>query len=93
MSHEPTNDPRRRRPQRGALIVAALLTLAILAVGIYGWVSLSDVQMDAAGYVALVAGAVFTIALGGGLMALMFYSNRAGYDQRVGNGNDRGKRD
>jgi hypothetical protein len=34
-----------------------------------------------AGYVALTLGALFSLVVGIGLMALMFYSSRHGYDQ------------
>ncbi len=37
--------------------------------------------MPAEGYTALVAGAAFAIIVGVGLMALVFYSSRAGYDE------------
>jgi len=42
---------------------------------------LTDAQMDIHGYIALGLGVVFSMALGGGLMALVFYSNRKGYDR------------
>lgn len=37
--------------------------------------------MAAGGYAAMVAGAVFAIIVGVGLMALLFYSSRKGYDE------------
>jgi hypothetical protein len=46
--------------------------------------ALGDTGMTASGYLAVVLGALGTIGLGGGLMALLFYSNRAGYDERAG---------
>jgi hypothetical protein len=33
------------------------------------------------GRVALVLGAIFSMVIGGGLMALLFWSNRKGYDR------------
>ncbi len=36
------------------------------------------------GYIAMALGAFFTFALTAGLMALVFYSNRHGYDDEVG---------
>jgi hypothetical protein len=47
---------------------------------IYAWTSI-DVQMPTAGYVALYAGIIFSLLVGCGLMALVFYSNRKGYDE------------
>jgi hypothetical protein len=39
--------------------------------------------MSLHGLVALTLGAVATFALGAGLMALVFFSNRRGYDDRA----------
>jgi hypothetical protein len=38
--------------------------------------------MSVHGYVAMILGVVFSLAVGCGLMALMFYSSRHGYDER-----------
>ncbi|MBH5389502.1 MULTISPECIES: hypothetical protein [Bradyrhizobium] len=38
-------------------------------------------EVPAAGYVALVLGVVFSLVVGVGLMALVFYSSRKGYDE------------
>ena len=46
----------------------------------YGW-NLSNAQMSTSGVIALVLGIVFSMALGAGLMALLFWSNRKGYDR------------
>jgi hypothetical protein len=57
--------------------------LALLAAAVYvayvGW-NLTDVTMPVTGYVAMVLGIVFSVILGAGLMALMFYSSRHGFD-------------
>ena len=69
--------------------VAIVVTLAAAGVTAYTWISLSDVAISAAGYMALVAGSVLTLAVGAGLMFLMYYSERAGFDDqaqvRIGN--------
>jgi len=39
------------------------------------------------GYVAIAGGVLFSLLVGGGLMALVFYSNRHGYDDLSGGGN------
>ena len=39
-----------------------------------------DVQIGIHGLIALVLGAVVSLLLGGGLMALIFYSHRHGHD-------------
>jgi hypothetical protein len=48
------------------------------------WSGLGDSGMSAAGWGALVLGVVVTLALGIGLMALVFISNRRGYDEPGG---------
>ena len=64
--------------------IAISLMLALLAgavyVGYVGWNS-TDVEMPVAGYVAMTLGIVFSLALGVGLMGLMFYSSRHGHDE------------
>jgi hypothetical protein len=68
---------------QGALVI--ILLLAILAgavfVGHYGWVSAGDVAMPAWGWLMLGLGIFFTLLVGFGLMALVFYSSRAGFDE------------
>jgi hypothetical protein len=61
----------------------ALLTVVLLVcllTGIYLWWSLGDVDISLHGLIALTLGCVLSLALGGGLMFLVFYSNRRGYD-------------
>lgn len=66
------------------LLVAGLLSLSMLAVAVYLWLSLGDVAMSATGYLALGFGGLATVGLAAGLVALMFYSQRKGYDDRAG---------
>ena len=42
-----------------------------------------DVEMSIHGYVAMILGIVFSLVIGCGLMALMFYSSRKGFDDRI----------
>ncbi|MFQ5467987.1 MAG: hypothetical protein ACE5DS_07615 [Kiloniellaceae bacterium] len=65
-----------------AIILGALLCLAA-ALGVYGWWMLGDVKMSLHGYLALGLGALATLLLGAGLMALVFYSSRHGHDERA----------
>ncbi len=69
---------------RKFLLILALFTLlaAALAGGAYLWWSMAEVKIGIHGLIALILGAVFSLALGGGLMALVFYSNRHGHDER-----------
>jgi len=61
-------------------ILFAFLAGAIY-VGHYGWVSAGDVTMPAWGWLMMGLGIFFTLVIGGGLMILIFYSSRAGYDE------------
>ena len=65
-----------------ALLIVPLLVLLILAFAwaIYSWNSV-DAPMSVHGYIALILGIVFSLIVGCGLMALVFYSNRHGYDR------------
>jgi hypothetical protein len=65
------------------LIIFALLGLlaGAIFVGHYGWVSAGDVAMPAWGWLMMGFGIFFTVLVGGGLMALIFYSSRAGFDE------------
>ncbi len=62
-----------------------ILLLSILAgavfVGHHGWVSAGNVVMPAWGWLMMGLGIFFTVVIGGGLMALIFYSSRAGFDE------------
>lgn len=74
-----------RRGAGSALIGVMIAVLALLAVVTVVAVALSgigDVEMSAAGWGAMVLGIVLTLALGLGLMSLVFISHRRGYDER-----------
>ena len=64
----------------GAVLCAILVAACVL--GYLGWTS-TDTSVPASGYVALVLGVVFSLVVGVGLMALVFYSSRKGYDEPV----------
>jgi hypothetical protein len=61
------------------LTLSALLAVALLVAGLLWW-RLEAVEIGLHGALALGFGAVLSLGLGGGLMALVFYSNRHGYD-------------
>ena len=71
---------------RSTWVVAGVAVVAVLAVatviGIF-WSELGASNISTAGWLALGFGAVATLALGFGLMTLMFISNREGYDDRA----------
>lgn len=63
------------------LIVVLLALLAGTAVFVYyGFVGSHDAELGVHGWTAMVIGIVFSLVVGVGLMALMFYSSRHGYD-------------
>ncbi len=74
-----------------ALLLAALLGL--LAASVWWaysfWTSFETEPLPAELWLALIGGVVFSILIGGGLMALLFYSSRAGYDDRAHRPGDR----
>jgi hypothetical protein len=67
---------------RTTLVILILLLLLALAASLAldAWISLGDVEMSVHGYIAMALGIIFSLALGFGLMGLMFYSSRHGYD-------------
>ena len=67
------------------LLAVALGSILLLAVilGLRSWISLAEVDLGFHGMVALVLGVALSLALGIGLMGLVFYSNRSGYDERA----------
>lgn len=57
---------------------------SILAAVMFGVLTDWDASaMSIHGWVALTLGTVLSLAVGGGLMALVFYSARKGYDDRI----------
>jgi len=65
------------------LIIVALLALLATCIGwaIWGWEQTANISVSVHGYIAMILGIVFTLLVGCGLMALMFYSSRHGYDE------------
>ncbi len=65
-----------------------LFLMAFLAFAGWGltmaWKMSGNAPMSIHGYVALGLGVVLSLLLGGGLMALAFYSSRRGYDDDGG---------
>ena len=70
------------------VVTAVILALSFVAIGIYAWQTLGASELTVHGYIALVLGVIGTIGLGVGLMVLVFYSHRYGYDDRVGGGDE-----
>jgi len=64
-----------------AVGVAAVLVIVLAVIGIEFWNGIGDSDISAAGWVAMGIGIVVTLALGIGLMTLVFISSRRGYDE------------
>lgn len=61
----------------GAMLAGALY----LAIEV--WAAYEEVEISSAGTLFMVLGVVLSLAVGGGLMALVFYSRRKGFDDDV----------
>jgi hypothetical protein len=77
-------DIRSRAPMRTFLLIVTLGILLALSLSFaaYLWWDMGEVEMGIHGLIALILGATLSLALGGGLMALVFYSHKHGYDDR-----------
>ena len=70
-----------RRGRRGLIAAAiAAAVIAAVAAALYALRLLAGEDVSIHGYIALAIGVVGVCALAGGLMALAFYSSRAGWD-------------
>ena len=61
------------------LVLIGLLFMAIVGVSLSGTDDLAS-GVSGPGTIAMILGVVFTIVIGAGLMGLIFYSSRRGYD-------------
>ncbi len=70
-------------------IVLVVVLFGILAgacwYAAHAWMSVDGPQMPASGYIFMTLGVVLSLLVGFGLMGLIFYSSRHGYDEQ---GND-----
>jgi len=64
-----------------AVVIAAVVVLIIGIVIAAEWTGIGDSDISGAGWLAMGLGVIVTLALGVGLMALVFISNRRGYDE------------
>ena len=67
-----------------AIAVAAAAVVAVVAAVVGPGGDMGDSGMSGAGWVAMLLGIVVTLGVGIGLMALVFISNRRGYDEPNG---------
>lgn len=70
---------------RSAVVVIVLvsLLLACARAAYWAWREVGAVEIGMHGWIALGLGAGLTFLIGAGLMALMFFSARHGYDDRA----------
>jgi hypothetical protein len=63
------------------LVVLILFLGATIVVSYVGWKLSDGTDMPASGYIAMALGIILSLGVGFGLMALIFYSSRTGYDE------------
>ncbi|MDZ7713315.1 MAG: hypothetical protein U5L06_09480 [Rhodovibrio sp.] len=69
----------------GSIVLLALAALAAIGgLSAYTWISMGDVEISWMGLLAWGSVSVFSLALGMGLMALVYFSNKRGYDDEAG---------
>ena len=64
-----------------AIIVLIGFLIGAIAYAVHAWDAMSGVAISPLGWLFMGLGVFFTVAVGGGLMALVFYSSRHHYDQ------------
>ena len=64
-----------------AAVGAAIALGAVAAIVAVMWATIGDVEISLAGWIAMTLGVLVTLALGVGLMTLVFISSRRGYDE------------
>ncbi|HET6522636.1 MAG TPA: hypothetical protein VFG47_22855 [Geminicoccaceae bacterium] len=71
--------------KRAVAVIALLGVLLAVAIAttVWAWRRVGEAEISGHGYVALVLGAVLAFAVGAGLMALVFFSSRRGYDEEA----------
>jgi hypothetical protein len=68
----------------GSWIILIVLLSLLVATGVVvylGWTLGNGADVPTSGYAAMALGLIFSLAVGFGLMALIFYSGRKGYDE------------
>ncbi|HEX4113643.1 MAG TPA: hypothetical protein VH020_14010 [Stellaceae bacterium] len=61
-----------------------MLLVCLAGVAVYGWFMLRDSDVSTVAVIALAGGVLLTLIVGIGLMTLLFYSNREGFDDEAG---------
>ena len=85
MADAPDNASNKTLRIVGGIVLAVALFAMLVAAGwhaLTAWNGANGAPMPTTGYVALTLGVVFSLIVGCGLMALLFYSSRHGYDEQ-----------
>jgi hypothetical protein len=92
MDKTPSNPTASARPALrsgwgvGTIVVVVVL-FGILAAALWyaaqAWISVDGPPMPASGYIFMALGVVLSLVVGVGLMGLIFYSSRHGYDEQA----------
>jgi len=70
----------------GSWVVLIVLLLLLVATGVaiyFGWTLANGIDVPTSGYAAMVFGVFISLAIGFGLMALLFYSSRKAMTSRL----------
>ncbi len=67
-----------------AVVIAATVVIAVIAAVVGLWAEVGNVAISVGGWIAMGLGVLVALALGIGLMALVFFSSRYGYDELDG---------
>jgi flagellar basal body-associated protein FliL len=77
-----TTMPARMGAASWIILIVLLSLLVATGVVIYlGWTMANGTDVPTSGYAAMVFGVILSLVVGFGLMALLFYSSRKGYDE------------
>ena len=69
---------------RKSILLIAVLLIILTATGVFAYYGLfhsHDTALGVHGWTAMILGVVLSLVVGIGLMALVFYSSRHGYDE------------
>ena len=76
--------PKLARLGFGQTVLAVVLILILILTVVWGvsaWNAADGAAMGKHGWIALILGTFFSLLIGCGLMALMFFSSRSGHDE------------
>jgi len=65
------------------ILAAVILVSGLTYAGLTYYIGTTGIILSVHGYVAMALGIFFTFAMGAGLMALLFFSNKHGHDHQV----------